>query len=84
VGDVVLVCCNFTPVPRIAYRVGVPLGGNWKEICNSDAKEYGGSGVGNGGTINAGTQSWHGREYSALVTLPPLAAVAFRYEAAAD
>ena len=44
----VLVVCNFTPVPRVGYKVGVPSGGYWKEILNSDAHEYGGSGAGNG------------------------------------
>ena len=51
--DVILVVCNFTPVPRIGYRVGVPQGGYWREILNSDAKEYAGSGMGNLGGVQA-------------------------------
>jgi 1,4-alpha-glucan branching enzyme len=45
--DRIVVICNFTPVPRIGYRLGVPSGGFWRELLNSDGKEYGGSGVGN-------------------------------------
>jgi 1,4-alpha-glucan branching enzyme len=71
----VLVVCNFTPVPRHDYRVGVPLGGHWVERLNSDAGEYGGSGVGNGGGLAAEEVSWHGRPYSLPLTLPPLATV---------
>jgi 1,4-alpha-glucan branching enzyme len=78
--DVVLAACNFTPVPRDAYRVGVPFAGNWKEICNSDAVEYGGSGIGNDGGVATEEQTWHGRKHSVLITLPPLGMVAFRYE----
>ncbi len=78
-NDLVLVACNFTPVPRESYRVGVPMAGYWKEICNSDAVEYGGGGIGNAGGTTTQEQSWHGRNYSMLITLPPLALVAFRY-----
>ena len=68
-----LVVCNFTPVPRQAYRVGVPSGGLWSERINTDSKDYGGSGIGNGGTVNASETTWHGRPYSIELTLPPLA-----------
>src|SRR3979411_1680634 len=74
-NDAVLVACNFTPVPRVGYKVGVPSGGYWKEILNSDAREYGGSGVGNMGGAEALTESVHGRPYSLRLTLPPLGAV---------
>ena len=74
-GDVILVVCNFTPVPRLGYKVGVPSGGYWRELVNSDAKEYGGSGMGNFGGVTAEAASAHGRPYSLTLTLPPLAAV---------
>jgi len=73
--DVILVVCNFTPVPRVGYRVGVPLGGYWKELLNSDAQEYGGSGMGNAGGVDAVEQPWHGRPFSLWLTLPPLSVV---------
>jgi 1,4-alpha-glucan branching enzyme len=76
-GDVVLVACNFTPVPRANYRVGVPAGGFWKEALNSDATEYGGSGQGNIGGVEAYPMPVHGRPYSLTITLPPLAIVYF-------
>ena len=78
--DGVLVACNFTPVPREKYRVGVPFGGYWKELLNSDGKEYAGSGMGNGGGITAEPKPQHGRPFSLELTLPPLAAVFFRVE----
>ena len=73
--ELLLVVCNFTPIPRINYRVGVPRKGIWKEVLNSDAKEYGGSGLGNLGVVEAEPISFHGREYSASLTLPPLGIV---------
>jgi 1,4-alpha-glucan branching enzyme len=74
-GDMILVACNFTPVPRYHYRVGVPRGGFWQEILNSDAENYGGSGHGNLGGMEAWGQSVHGRPYCLNLTLPPLGAV---------
>ena len=76
--DAVLVACNFTPVPREKYRVGVPSGGYWKELLNSDGGEYAGSGLGNGGGVMAEGVKQHGRPFSLELTLPPLAAVFFR------
>jgi 1,4-alpha-glucan branching enzyme len=73
--DCILVACNFTPVPRIGYLVGVPSGGYWKELLNSDAKEYGGSGFGNMGGTEALSFSTHGRPFTLRLTLPPLAAL---------
>lgn len=64
---------NFTPVTRAGYRVGVPCGGFWREVLNSDADVYGGSGVGNLGGLVAEPISMHGRAHSLLLTLPPLA-----------
>jgi len=78
--DVVLVVCNCTPVPRYGYRVGVPFGGFWEEVLNSDAVEYGGSGVGNLGGVEAERIRVHGRPWSLTLTLPPLGAVIFAPE----
>ena len=68
----VVIVCNFTPVPRHDYRVGVPEGGDWAELINTDATDYGGSGTGNLGTITADDTGWHGRPYSLELSLPPL------------
>jgi len=77
-GEFVLVICNFTPVPRHGYRVGVPHGGRWQEALNSDAVEYGGSGQGNRGGMQAEPAPCHGRPFSLNLTLPPLGVVFFR------
>jgi 1,4-alpha-glucan branching enzyme len=69
-----LVVCNFTPVPRYGYRIGVP-GGSWEEIFNSDAAGFGGSGIGNGGVLSAEQVPSHGAECSLVLTLPPLATI---------
>ena len=71
-GTVILVICNFTPVVRSHYRVGVPRGGTWRERLNSDATVYGGSGQGNAGVVQADDHSTHGRPHSLTLTLPPL------------
>jgi len=76
--QVLLVTCNMTPVPRHNYRTGVPLHGHYEEILNSDAKEFGGGGIGNCGGFHSERQSWHGRPYSLNLTLPPLAINIFR------
>jgi 1,4-alpha-glucan branching enzyme len=76
--DLVFVVCNFTPVPRTNYRIGVPRGGFWQEVLNSDATLYGGSGWGNLGGIEAVPVPLHGRSHSLTVTLPPLATLFFR------
>jgi 1,4-alpha-glucan branching enzyme len=77
-GAPVLVVCNFTPVPRTNYAVGVPEGGRWQEILNSDAPVYGGSGIGNLGGVEAAPVPAHGRFHSLVITLPPLAVVMFK------
>jgi 1,4-alpha-glucan branching enzyme len=74
-ADLVLVACNFTPVPRHGYRIGVPCGGRWHELLNSDAQLYGGSGVGNLGGVDAEPTPCDGHSHSISVTLPPLGAV---------
>ncbi|MGH2378115.1 MAG: 1,4-alpha-glucan branching protein GlgB [Candidatus Limnocylindria bacterium] len=71
----VLAVFNFTPVTRHGYRLGVPRGGRWTEIVNTDARDYGGSGVGNAGGAQAVPFGSHGRPYSLTLELPPLAAV---------
>jgi 1,4-alpha-glucan branching enzyme len=76
--ETVLIVCNFTPVPRMGYRVGVPHRGYWRELLNSDAKEYAGSGMGNLGGVNAEEEPMHGRPFSLTLTLPPLAALFFK------
>ena len=73
--DTVLIVCNFTPITRVSYRVGVPEGGYWRELLNSDALEYGGTGVGNMGGVHAEEAPEHGRPYSLRLTLPPLGAL---------
>jgi 1,4-alpha-glucan branching enzyme len=76
--DVLACVCNFTPVPRHNYRIGVPRAGYWEEVLNSDATIYGGSGQGNLGGAEATPVAAFGRYYSLNVMLPPLAIVAFR------
>ena len=76
-GDVVVCACNFTPVPRHNYRLGVPLGGWWKEALNSDSPLYGGSGQGNMEGVPASPVASHGHYHSLNITLPPLGIVVF-------
>ena len=77
-NDVILIVCNFTPVARYNYRLGVPYGGYWKELLNSDAKEYEGYGIGNYGGVGAESIPSHGRDHSLSLTLPPLSALYFK------
>jgi 1,4-alpha-glucan branching enzyme len=72
-GEVVACIANFSAMPHENYRVGLPSAGNWREVLNTDAVVYGGSGVGNHGLISAVAEPWHGRPASARLTLPPLA-----------
>lgn len=76
--DVVLVVCNATPVTRRSYRLGVPHGGQWRELLNSDALIYGGSGVGNFGLVQAAPVGAHGRYHSLVLDLAPLSALYFK------
>jgi 1,4-alpha-glucan branching enzyme len=83
--NILAVVCNFTPVPRHNYRVGVPSGGLWQEILNSDAKDYSGSGQGNLGAVEASPASFYGKfDFTLSVTLPPLAVVVFKKQVPAD
>ena len=78
-GEDILASFNFTPVTRFNCRIGVPYGGEWKEILNSDAREYGGSGCGNQGRSIAESRPYHGLPYSLNLTLPPLGAIFFKH-----
>lgn len=78
--DMLLFVCNFTPVPRHNYRIGIPFECSWREMLNSDASLYGGSGQGNMGGLLASPLPCQGRPYSLNLTLPPLAVIVFRPE----
>ena len=79
-GKTFLIAANFTPVPREGYLLGAPRGGYWREVLNSDAEEYGGSGIGNGGGVEAEDTPHHGRDHTLTITLPPLAILFFESE----
>jgi 1,4-alpha-glucan branching enzyme len=76
--DFVLVACNFTPVPRIGYRIGVPVAGAYRELLNTDAACYGGSDLGNAGGVVSQPIAWHGQPCSIVLTLPPLAVLVLK------
>jgi 1,4-alpha-glucan branching enzyme len=78
----VLVLANFTPVTRFNYRVGVPGPGRWVELLNGDANEYGGSGQGNAGGVEAEPMPWHGHPWSVSLTVSPLTVLIFKGKAA--
>jgi 1,4-alpha-glucan branching enzyme len=80
-GPPILVACNLTPVPREGYRLGVPQPGHWREVLNSDATAYGGSGMGNGGGASTQATPAHGHAQSLLLTLPPLAVLVLEPQA---
>lgn len=77
-GEIILVVCNFTSIPRYNYRVGIPHGGFWREVLNSDAEIYGGGGCGNSGGVEATSIPAQGRYYSLSLTLPPLGVLFFK------
>jgi 1,4-alpha-glucan branching enzyme len=79
--DALLCLFNFTPVPRLGYRIGVPAAGNYRECLNSDSGWYGGSNMGNAGCITAENIPWMGFEHSLELTLPPLGALFLKPEA---
>jgi 1,4-alpha-glucan branching enzyme len=74
-GPPVAVLCNFTPIPRAGALIGLPRAGVWREVLNTDAEEYGGSGQGNLGLVTAGAEPAFGQPASAKVLLPPLATI---------
>lgn len=75
-----LIICNFSPVPRHGYRVGVPYKGHWKEVLNTDSSIYGGSDVGNFGGQDAKDVPWHIKPYSLELNLPPLGTLIFQFD----
>lgn len=76
--DIVVIVCNFTPVVRKAYRLGVPKDGPYAELLNTDAECYAGSGVGNAGRVDAEAHEAHGRPFSLVLNLPPLGALVLK------
>jgi 1,4-alpha-glucan branching enzyme len=76
-GELAVIVCNFTPIPRHGYRIGVPLPGWYSERINTDAQDYGGSGVGNAGGLGTDSHPMHGYQYSLCVSLPPLGVLVF-------
>jgi len=79
-GSALACVVNFSGSAHHGYRIGLPRGGQWREVLNSDAEGYGGSGVGNFGGIHAEAEPWHGQPFSATVAAPPLGAVWFLHE----
>ncbi|MBN1678824.1 MAG: 1,4-alpha-glucan branching protein GlgB [Anaerolineae bacterium] len=79
-GDLLVIACNFTPIPRTNYRVGVPVAGHYKELMNSDASIYGGGNIGNYGGVITEPVRWHAWDQSLSLTVPPLAAVILKPE----
>ena len=78
--DQLLFVCNFTPVDRDGFIVGVPCPGNYTEILNSDAEEFGGNGRMNEKPIKAVAEPWNNRDYSISMHLPPLSVTVFKYD----
>jgi 1,4-alpha-glucan branching enzyme len=76
--DFIVFACNFTPVPREGYRIGVPKAGLYRELFNTDSELFGGANLGNAGAVMAEEIPFHGRPASLNVTIPPLAVVAFK------
>jgi 1,4-alpha-glucan branching enzyme len=71
-SNFLVVVCNFTPVPRMSYRIGVPARGQYTELLNSDAEVYGGSNLGYSGRLPSEDVAWHSLPYSLVLALPPL------------
>jgi 1,4-alpha-glucan branching enzyme len=79
-GQALAVVANFAGMPHHDYRIGLPRPGFWREVVNTDAEGYGGSGVGNLGGVHAVAEPWHGQPYSATIGAPPLGTVWFLHE----
>jgi len=77
-GEQVACVVNFAAVPHENYRIGLPKAGTWNEIVNTDSQLYGGSGVGNLGSVTATDEGWNSQPASATVTLPPLGTIWLR------
>jgi 1,4-alpha-glucan branching enzyme len=71
-GSVVVCVANFAGNPHEQYRLGLPIGGRWDEVVNTDSEVYAGSGVGNLGAVKAEEKSWHGQPFSTVLRLPPM------------
>ena len=71
-GGVIACVANFSGEPHLNYRIGLPSAGRWREVINTDAELYGGSGVGNSGAVEAVEEPWHGRPASVTLAVPPL------------
>ena len=82
--DTLIFACNFTPVPRHGYRLGVPYAGTWDEILNSDALRYGGSGLVNTQEMPSGPVYWQSCPHSILLTLPPLSTIVLQRRPVAE
>jgi 1,4-alpha-glucan branching enzyme len=80
-SSVLLIVLNLTPILRENYRIGLPLGGYWREALNSDAEIYGGANRGNLGGVHAEQWPMHNQPYSAALRCPPLSILAFKHEA---
>jgi len=80
--DFVVVVCNFTPIVRRGYRIGVPHAGKYREVLNTDSTHYGGSDVGNAGGLRTQNRAAHGMSASLSLTLPPLSVVVLQPEGA--
>jgi len=78
--DFLVIICNFTPVPRLQYRIGVPRAAFYHEVLNSDSELYGGSNMGNMGGVQSDQKAWHGHEHSISITVPPLSCMVFKPE----
>jgi 1,4-alpha-glucan branching enzyme len=76
--DLLIIVCNFTPLPRPDYRIGVAKNSHYKEILNSDSQIYWGSNMGNAGGVNADKVPWHAKPYSIKITIPPLSVLIFK------
>ncbi len=74
-----IIACNMTPIPREAYKIGLPREGKLKEIFNSDLKKYAGTGKFKNKVFSAETKEWQFRKHSAEITIPPLGMVVFKY-----
>lgn len=81
-NNIIIVICNFTPIPRYDYRIGAPRAGFWREIINSDFEQYGGSNAGNAAGVEAENSESHGFEFSLCVTCPPLSTIMLEWTAA--
>jgi len=79
-NEFILIICNFTPVPRYNYNIGVPFNGTWRELLNSNSTIYGGSGLGKSGNVVTKPIEYHSKKYSISITLPPLGVIFFKYE----